>query len=112
MREVGFTMQKADTTKDNAEAQRLYADANDLKVRVSGLDAKIEQLDMRANEPGREMKKVGPSLKEVRDEAAQGMDAGLAQGSARSGVPAPRCRHSGWTIRKCGQSRRSSGSRA
>ena len=40
--------------------------ANDLKVRSSGLDAKIEQLDMRSRSLVREVKKVGPSLKEVR----------------------------------------------
>lgn len=65
-REVGFSIQKGDRTRDNAEAQRLYQHANDLKVRSSGLDAKIEQLDMRARSLVREVKKVGPSLKEVR----------------------------------------------
>ncbi|PYT25565.1 MAG: hypothetical protein DMG57_24660 [Acidobacteria bacterium] len=65
-REIGFTSDKADRTRDNAEAQRLYQHANDLKVRISGLDAKIEQADMRASNLIREVKKVGPSLKEVR----------------------------------------------
>ncbi|HTS31526.1 MAG TPA: cytochrome c [Bryobacteraceae bacterium] len=66
LRESGFMIDKGDKTKDNAEAQKLYAQANDLKVRSSGLDAKIEQLDMRSHELVREVKKVGPSLKEVR----------------------------------------------
>jgi cytochrome c1 len=66
IREAGFSIQKGDRTRDNAEAQRLYALANDLKVRASGLDAKIEQLDMRSRSLVREMKKIGPSLKEVR----------------------------------------------
>src|ERR1051325_6091144 len=66
IREAGFSTQKGDKTRDNAEAQKLYAHANDLKVRASGLDAKIEQLDMRARSLVREQKKVGPSLKEVR----------------------------------------------
>src|SRR5262249_17798461 len=66
IREAGFSSQKGDKTRDNAEAQRLYARANDLKVRSSGLDAKIEQLDMRSKSLVRELKKVGPSLKEVR----------------------------------------------
>src|SRR5207248_2281852 len=66
LREAGFSIQKGDKTRDNAEAQKLYAHANDLKVRASGLDAKVEQFDMRAKSLIREQKKVGPSLKEVR----------------------------------------------
>ena len=65
-REIGFSIQKADSSKDNKEAQALYAHADDLKVRSSGLDAKIEQLDIRTKSLIREIKKVGPSLKEVR----------------------------------------------
>ncbi|MEX2264936.1 MAG: hypothetical protein WD696_23480 [Bryobacteraceae bacterium] len=65
-REAGFSIQKADRVSDNAEAQRLYAHADNLKVRSSGVDAKIEQLDMRARNLIQEIKKVGPSLKEVR----------------------------------------------
>src|SRR5262249_42145579 len=48
------------------EAKRLFAHSNDLKVRSSGLDAQIEQLDMRSRNLVREVKKIGPSLKEVR----------------------------------------------
>jgi cytochrome c551/c552 len=66
LREAGFSIQKGDRARENSEAQRLYQHANDLKVRSSGLDAKIEQLDMRARSLVREVKKVGPSLKEVR----------------------------------------------
>jgi cytochrome c1 len=66
LREAGFSVQKGDKAKDNAEAQRLYALSSNLRVRASGLDAKIEQLDMRARNLVREMKKVGPSLKEAR----------------------------------------------
>ncbi len=66
LRDAGFMIAKGDKTKDNTEAQKLYAQANDLKVRSSGLDAKVEQLDMRSHELVREVKKVGPSLKEVR----------------------------------------------
>jgi cytochrome c len=65
-REIGFSTDKADRTRDNAEAQRLYQHANDLKVRISGLDAKMEQVDIRSSDLVREVKKVGPSLKEVR----------------------------------------------
>src|SRR5450631_1417121 len=66
-REVGFSEQKANnprTTDD--EAKKLLAHAADLKVRSSGIDAKIEQLDMRSRSLVREVKKVGPSLKEAR----------------------------------------------
>jgi cytochrome c1 len=65
-REAGFSVEKGDRTRNNDEAQRLYQHANDLKVRVSGIDAKIEQDDDRARSLVREIKKVGPSLKEVR----------------------------------------------
>jgi cytochrome c551/c552 len=65
-REIGFTTDKADRTRNNDEAQRLYQHASDLKVRITGLDAKIEQADIRASDLIREVKKVGPSLKEVR----------------------------------------------
>jgi len=65
-REAGFSVEKGDRTRNNDEAQKLYQHANDLKVRVSGIDAKIEQDDDRARSLVREIKKVGPSLKEVR----------------------------------------------
>ena len=65
-KEIGFAIQKGDRTRDNNEAQKLYQHANDLKVRISGLDAKMEQFDQRSRELVREVKKVGPSLKEVR----------------------------------------------
>ena len=66
-REIVFTEQKANNlTTSNSDAQKLYAHANDLRVRSSGLDARIEQLDMRSVSLVREVKKVGPSLKEVR----------------------------------------------
>ena len=66
-REAGFAEQTANDPKtNNDQAQKLYAHANDLKVRSSLLDAQIEQLDMRSESLVREVKKVGPSLKEVR----------------------------------------------
>ncbi len=64
--EITFTIQKGDKTRNNDEAQKLYQHANDLKVRISGIDAKMEQLDDRSRSLVREIKKVGPSLKEVR----------------------------------------------
>ena len=66
-RQIGFDEQKANSPRTtDTEAKRLFQESNDLKVRSSGLDAKMEQLDMRAQSLVREVKKVGPSLKEVR----------------------------------------------
>ncbi|HUI53785.1 MAG TPA: c-type cytochrome [Bryobacteraceae bacterium] len=67
LRDVGFKEQKANNPRTpDAEAKKLFAEANDLRVRTTTIDAKVEQLDMRASELVREVKKVGPSLKEVR----------------------------------------------
>ncbi|MGA2194642.1 MAG: c-type cytochrome [Bryobacteraceae bacterium] len=67
LRQAGFAEQTANNPKtSNAEAQKLYAQANDFKVVSSSIDAQIEQLDMRSQSLVREVKKVGPSLKEVR----------------------------------------------
>jgi hypothetical protein len=65
-RQIGFTTQKADRAESNEEARRLYARANDLKVKISAINGRIEQLDMRASSLLREVKKIGPDLKEVR----------------------------------------------
>ena len=66
-REAGFAEQKANNPRtSDDEAKKLLAHSNDLKVRASGLDATIEQLDMRSRSLVREVKKVGPSLKEAR----------------------------------------------
>jgi cytochrome c2 len=66
-REIGFSEQKANNPRtSDADAKVLFAHANDLRVRSSGLDAKVEQLDMRSRSLVRELKKVGPSLKEAR----------------------------------------------
>lgn len=68
LRQSGFDNDKAanDTHISDTEVKRLLAEANDLKVRASGIDAKVEQLDMRSRNLVREVKKVGPSLKEAR----------------------------------------------
>lgn len=57
---------KGDTAPDNDAANRFYAEATNLTVTMSGMDAKIEQLDRRSANLLREIKKVGPDLKEVR----------------------------------------------
>ena len=66
-RQIGFDEAKANNPRTtDAEAKKLFQESNDLKVRSSGLDAKVEQLDIRSSSLVREVKKVGPSLKEVR----------------------------------------------
>jgi cytochrome c551/c552 len=57
---------KGDTAPDNDAANRYYTEATNLTVTMSGMDAKIEQLDRRSGNLLREIKKVGPDLKEVR----------------------------------------------
>ncbi len=67
IRQAGFDEQKANNPRtSDTEAKKLFQESNDLKVRSTGIDAKIEQLDMRSKSLVREVKKVGPSLKEVR----------------------------------------------
>ncbi|HTX35631.1 MAG TPA: c-type cytochrome [Bryobacteraceae bacterium] len=67
LRQAGFDEQKGNNPRTtDAEAKKLFQESADLKVRGSGLDAKMEQLDMRSHELIREVKKVGPDLKEVR----------------------------------------------
>ncbi|MCS6954130.1 MAG: c-type cytochrome [Bryobacterales bacterium] len=65
-RQIQFTIEKGDRAQDNAEAQRLYQHADNLKLRISSINARIEQLDIRSRNLLREVKKIGPSLKEVR----------------------------------------------
>jgi cytochrome c2 len=66
-REIGFTETKANDPRiSNDDARKLLAHANDLRVRSSGIDAQVEQLDRRSANLVREVKKVGPSLKEAR----------------------------------------------
>jgi len=67
IRQAGFDEQKANNPRTtDTEAKKLFQESNDLKVRTTTLDAKIEQLDMRSKSLVREVKKVGPSLKEAR----------------------------------------------
>ena len=58
--------QANDPRTTDEDARKLLAHINDLKVRASLLDAKVDQLDTRSHSLVREVKKVGPSLKEVR----------------------------------------------
>ena len=109
-REIGFSEQKANNPRtSDTEAKTLFAHANDLKVRSSGLDAKIEQLDMRSRSLVREMKKVGPSLKEARVKLKKEWIPVWLKEIRTSGGKAPRCRPSASTITRFARSRRSPG---
>lgn len=57
---------KGDTAPDNATANRYYTEATNLTVTTAGIDSQIEELDQRSHDLLREIKKVGPDLKEVR----------------------------------------------
>ena len=70
-REVGFSIQKGDRTRDNNEAQRLYQHANDLRVRTSGLDAKLEQLDMRSRNLSARSRRSAPTSKKSASNCAK-----------------------------------------
>ncbi len=59
-------MEKAADAASPREAARLNQQAQNLKVSVSRIDSRIEQEDQRARFLLQELKKVGPSLKEVR----------------------------------------------
>jgi len=65
-KEVQRTIQQGDEAPDNETARALYTRADTLRVSISDLDARIEQLDFRSGNLLRDIKKVGPNLKEVR----------------------------------------------
>lgn len=57
---------KGDTAPDNETANKYYAEATNLTVTMSRMDGQIGELDRRSGNLLREIKKVGPDLKEVR----------------------------------------------
>jgi len=60
------SIEKGDKAMDDDEAVRLYARAENLRVVNSNLDHEMEQVNFRAKNLMQELKKVGPSLKEIR----------------------------------------------
>ncbi len=66
LKEAAQTTAQADKATDNTEARNLYQHAEALKVDNSNIDGKIEQLDFQSRNVLRDMKKVGPNLKEIR----------------------------------------------
>ncbi|MGZ4812078.1 MAG: hypothetical protein ACXVZI_04865 [Terriglobales bacterium] len=67
LREASISMKQADTAETNDEANRLNQRAEALRVENSKIAGRIEQLDLRSSSLLRDMKKIGPDLKEVRE---------------------------------------------
>ena len=65
-KDINQSLLDADSAADNKEAQRLYARADGMRQSISNINNQAEQLDIEAKSLLREVKKVGPSLKEVR----------------------------------------------
>jgi len=57
---------EADVAPSNEEAQRLNQEAEDLKLETTAIDDRVEQIDLRSRSVLRDMKKVGPNLKDIR----------------------------------------------
>lgn len=64
--EVGRSIRAGDRAQANEQAQRYYARADELRLLNSDVEARIEQLEDLSASLQREVKKVGPNLKEVR----------------------------------------------
>jgi cytochrome c551/c552 len=65
-RDIRAAIQAGDNASDNEAARNFYLKADTLRVSISDIDGRIEQLDYRARYLLQDIKKVGPSLKEVR----------------------------------------------
>ncbi|MBI4166777.1 MAG: c-type cytochrome [Acidobacteria bacterium] len=65
-REIRAAIQLGDQAADNETARSFYQRAEALRVSTGDIDGRIEQLDYRARNLLQDIKKVGPSLKEVR----------------------------------------------
>ena len=65
--QAAILTQQADNASDNATANKLYAQAEALKITNSKLAGQIEQVDLRSRDVLRDMKKIGPDLKEIRE---------------------------------------------
>jgi cytochrome c2 len=66
LKQANYLMKQADTAETNEEANRLNDRAVSLKVTNSKLDLRIVQLDRTTKSLLQDMKKVGPSLKDIR----------------------------------------------
>lgn len=65
-RDVQRDIQRGDQAPDNDTARMYYTQADKQRVSISDTDGRLEQLDRRSKDLLRDLKKVGPDLKEVR----------------------------------------------
>jgi cytochrome c551/c552 len=65
-RDIQQSIQMGDQAPDNETARKYYTQADMLRVSISDTDGRIEQLNRRSKDLLRDIKKVGPDLKEVR----------------------------------------------
>ena len=65
-RDIQRDIQMGDSAPDNDTARMYYTLADKQRVSISDIDGRLEQLDRRSKDLLRDMKKVGPDLKEVR----------------------------------------------
>jgi cytochrome c1 len=65
-RDIQHDIQMGDTAADNETARMYYTQADKARVSISDLDGRLEQFDRRSKDLLRDLKKVGPDLKEVR----------------------------------------------
>jgi cytochrome c551/c552 len=66
LRQAAISMKQADQAESNEEANRLNQKAEALRVENSKLAGRMEQLDLKSQSLMRDMKKIGPDLKEIR----------------------------------------------
>jgi cytochrome c551/c552 len=64
--EVVRLIAAGDRAASNEDAQKSYRQAEELRLRASDIDASVEQLEDLSKSLQREVKKVGPNLKEIR----------------------------------------------
>ncbi len=65
-REASISMKQADQAQSNDEANRLNLRAEAMRVENSKIAGRIEQLDLRSSSLLKDMKKIGPDLKEAK----------------------------------------------
>ena len=65
-RDIQHDIQMGDQAPDNDTARMYYTLADKQRVSISDIDCRLEQLDRRSKDLLRDLKKVGPDLKEVR----------------------------------------------
>ena len=65
-KEMRVSVELGDTTADRAASQRFYARAEDLRLTNTRIDAELHNLGVEEANLAREVKKFGPSLKEIK----------------------------------------------